>query len=247
MGEMAGVPLKRAIMASYLIQIETGEVAHTAQELFERISKIHEDHGGLPCAAKDPQKEAAKALAELRDQGYYTQPHVGRWRRSEKIAPDDEALGDSIQEAEVTVGDGDQCLYAWYLPTYRKMANINDEPTFAMKIGISGRAAIERISESMGFSPEPFALGFMLLTDNPQDWESLYHSTLNLKGRHRERAHGTEWYNTNPQELLEIFECHNKLFAIENRKAMGGLDRTSDAIKTLKDECLDHINCLCLP
>lgn len=174
---------------------------------------MHETRGGSPSSARDPRKETAKALSALRDNGYYTQPSPGLWRRTVKPGPNDDDLEDNVDEniAEISVGEGSQCVYAWYLPTYREMASIKNEKTYPMKVGRSRNLAIERIAESIGYTPETFALGFMILTDSPEDWEKLLHSLLNLKNRHIDKAHGTEWYQTNPEELKRIYEVQNAL------------------------------------
>ena len=188
-------------MLQYLLQVESDGTTYTAQELYERINKVHVSLGGEPPIAKSPQKEASKAVALLRDQGYYEQRGTGYWCRTEKAAPDEASREEELGHIEVSIGEGDQTIYAWYLPAYRKLAALENRESYPIKIGRTEGESIERITDSAGYSPEQFKVALELRCDDAANWERLLHSYLKLCGRHLADAIGTEWFETNPDEL----------------------------------------------
>ena len=58
--------------------------------------------------------------------------------------------------------------------------------------------------------PEIPIVEFVINTDAASLLENMLHSILKVRGKHIENAPGTEWFNTNPEEVIEIIEFVNR-------------------------------------
>jgi hypothetical protein len=221
-----GKPLKAAMIRGYLQELEPGE-STARKALFDRVCKTHVERGGLPSEAKSPMDQFDMQLKEMKEQGFLANPETGIWERTDKQPRDeDSAIEELASQAQVTMGEGRELVYAWNLPLYRRWAETQGESVYPMKIGITGNDDPQiRITTSEGYAPEQHELGFLFRTDDAQRWEKLLHSFLGLCGRHKPKARGTEWYDTTPDELREIVSRFEALI---------------DCVSKFRAECLDQ-------
>ncbi|MYF37529.1 MAG: GIY-YIG nuclease family protein [Gammaproteobacteria bacterium] len=206
------LPLGRELFREYLLNEKLFPPGYVGsrEEFLSRIEEEHERLGGLHSKVKYPLGSLRKALAQLRDLGYYENPTTNSWRRiavTTEHATQNQILVNyrkapplAVDPSKpITVGKGGEAIYAWYLPQYLK-----DVGHFPMKIGKTSSSVEVRITEQVGYLPEKPVIGFVLCTDHSNEWERLLHTVLKLMHRSCPSAVGTEWYETTPEELAEI-------------------------------------------
>ena len=206
-----------------LIKLQSGQARRN--ELIADGLNQHKTMGGLPCNA-DVTSTFKKALSNLMKKGKVYTPAYGLYRLSEESdATQSESLigtsekikleeveltgSDSINKitAQKTVGSGTGCVYVYYFDAYGKIAQSKGESAWLCKIGLSDGEAGIRISSQVGTAlPEVPILALEIKTDEPSTLESAIHSVLILRGRWSKSSPGSEWFITNPDEVLEIFE-----------------------------------------
>ena len=92
------------------------------------------------------------------------------------------------------------------------------EDTWPCKIGKTDQDPLARIlGQSSTALPEKPQVAFIIKTSNSYLLESMLHSILKMRGKQVEGLPGLEWFNTNPDEVLEIVSYINPSI-IENKK-----------------------------
>lgn len=194
-------------------------------DLVKRVEKEWSAVGGqsipgLPGKVK-------KALANLQSEGIVVNPMHGLWAllESDSFGHDVSLIGDTpppsapltfevdedlsevapVESYGLTLGDGDQFLYAFYLPTYRELAEARGESAWPMKVGMTTTTVQQRIDGFRTALPEEPVVALVVRTDNAALLEKLVHSVLSLRGR-REETGGSEWFRTSTHEIQEIYE-----------------------------------------
>lgn len=112
-------------------------------------------------------------------------------------------------DVEQTIGDdGNQYVYAYYYEAYRTLAQMNEVDQFPMKIGFTTRPyPLIRIAEQLTTStPETPIVAILYKCRNAQRIESLLHQYFKLHNKHFRVSHNNEWFNTNPQEMIETLQ-----------------------------------------
>jgi hypothetical protein len=162
-----------------------------------------------------------KALNRLANEGVLMSPIVGRYvLRGDKTNLEPRAHGafaeldpdeTNANEAEAAmferiVGDGNQSVYAFYLPTYRAAAEARGEDRWPIKIGMTTNNVVARIDSFRTALPEIPTLALRMRVDNATAMERVIHGILALRGQWLEHAGGSEWFLTNPHEVESIYK-----------------------------------------
>ena len=209
MDDVSGIPLNPELIRGYIMEVLADGEPLKNELVRQRVEELHKINGGLPPTVQEPREQFTKSLRFLRESGKLENPTEGYWRISSAdsvlVLPCKEEFEDGPEEeAEFTVGDGPESIYGWYLPAYRKLAELQNNPHFPVKVGRTVRAPSQRIEESWGMLPERPCLGFHFRCEAAGHWERVFHARLSLNRRNIDQAIGREWFNTNLGELVSL-------------------------------------------
>jgi hypothetical protein len=191
-----------------------------SQELVDRIVQLHRERGGA--LTPDPALGVRRALGDLRDEGLVTSPGHGWWRwngavsdgaTTPEVVPTDAATDsscDAIDDFQPTirvekeVGVGSECVYLYFNPNDRRLAELEGRDVWECKIGrTSSRDAINRIlgqGVRTALSRLP-TIGLVLRTDDSAALERALHSSFRLVGAEVPDSPGSEWFVTSPERV----------------------------------------------
>ncbi len=128
----------------------------------------------------------------------------------EEIPEDDE---DKVDENVPVYGNGESTVYAYFYPSYKKLAELKGESRYRCKIGKTTNGVKRRFSStSRTEEPEKKEVALIIKTDSPNEVEALLHNTLKLAGQQVLDTPGKEWFYTNPEEIIHIFYGIANLF-----------------------------------
>jgi T5orf172 domain len=108
--------------------------------------------------------------------------------------------------ARIELGEGDQLVYCFYLPTYRNQAEREGHDRWPVKIGMTTGPLTTRIAAQTTALPEPPTVAVIIRTHDADLLEKAIQSVLSYRDRWISEAGGAEWYLTNPEEIVSIFE-----------------------------------------
>ena len=203
--DVQGLPLNWGLIRQYLLDrnLFPSDYIGTRDDYRSRVHEEHKRLGGLPATAKSPDELVPNVLSRLKGEGLYKNLGGGRWQ-PEKDSTDD--LDSTVEEADRTIGSGEEKVYAWYLPNYKELAKERGNSKYRMKIGFTAGSISMRIRNSAGMLPEEPKIGLIFHTDHGSGWERIIHGLLDIKGRRVNDAVGTEWYETSPDELVALVQ-----------------------------------------
>ena len=203
--DYVGQPLTTR-MAKQLIENDFPPRHITVDDLRKEVEKLHIGRGGLPYTRKSPHP-VNRALTKLNKEKKVKKISLGLWQiGSPSSNPDNEINENESDVLPRTRGSGEREVYIYYYPTYQQAAELKGESNFACKIGKTKDDSIRRIYSQTGTGmPEEPTTGLIIKTDFPEELERCIHSILKAMGRHKVDAPGTEWFNTNPDEVGRIF------------------------------------------
>lgn len=162
-----------------------------------------------------------KALQMLVKQGSVRSTGAyGRWELTEpnatptpatSMAPSDpgEELDEDEDEqsllVEREVGRGDQIVYCYYLDAYRQRAESRGSRRWPIKVGMTTGELRHRMAQHATGAPEAPTVALVIRTDNAALLEKTVHGVLTYRGRRDDPSGGSEWFVSNPGEILEIY------------------------------------------
>ena len=227
MEDFTGIPLSPSIAVQHLDAVINPGKVYSRKNLVDTVKGRHVEKGGVVGTA-NVTGQVKKALQTLVSNGVLDNPRTGHYRKltgsttnsatdvetpeaqPEQPAEEEESQSTthltSLPAAEVTLGNGSECVYGWYLPSYRELARLQEERHFPIKVGRTTRNPYDRVNESAGMLPEKPVIGFLLRVDGSELWERFLHAKLALRGRSRVDANGSEWFDTNLDELRHMVE-----------------------------------------
>lgn len=105
------------------------------------------------------------------------------------------------------IGEGNESVYLYYLPTYKRDAESKGLDHWPCNIGYTTDSAEKRVASQIGDQlPEKAILSLVIQTHDCKALEKRIHAEL----KRRERwigadTVGTEWFSTNPTEVENIY------------------------------------------
>jgi hypothetical protein len=204
--------MERLVLATFAGQLQRREV------IASTILGIHLSLGGAAPQAEDLPRSLKKSLAQLRKKGLAENPSFGYWRIGLCDSESDNnqtEVGVPVPpdpQPDITIdcilGEGTSAIYLYYFSTYRTQAEEHGENIWACKIGRTDRDPLLRVlAQTSTALPERPIIAFLIRTPYPLAWEAALHGVLTLRGRRIETAPGSEWFNTSPNEVLDLARC----------------------------------------
>lgn len=208
----AGAPLTPRIIGELAAGMFAGQIVrrHTIAGATE---KYHLEHGGTPSDAASVLLQTKRALSMLRKEGRVElRDGYGQWRFPPGPGLDDVPVAQpaatetySPIRIERQIGQGPQVVYAFSYPEYRRSAKRHGRSTWRIKVGWSDNPdAQARVRAQCGEgAPEWPVIHLVIRDTDARELEQLLHRTLKRRGKHLD-APGIEWFDTSPDELLEL-------------------------------------------
>lgn len=105
-----------------------------------------------------------------------------------------------------TIGTGDGSVYLYYFPNDKQIAVQSGILSWKCKIGYTDGLVSERVKDQIKGSSQNPIVPLIIKTYSPQELETHIHEKLFTLGKHVEDTPGTEWFLTNPDEVLKIYK-----------------------------------------
>ena len=106
------------------------------------------------------------------------------------------------------IGSGSEIVYLYYDPTSKELADKSEKSVWPCKIGSTTTgSSYDRIMSQgakTAFSSKP-VIALDILTDNSTLLEKMIQNALKIAGTHSNNEVGTEWFNTNPEKIIEFY------------------------------------------
>jgi hypothetical protein len=209
-----GVPPTPAIIMELILELFAGKLVDRAT-IVREVANTHMKRGGANHT--NITLSVKKALANLRDSKAVTSVSTGYWQigtpgDAATTAPtvlDEQTPAAPAPEvpvkADAIIGEGSSSVYVYYLPTYREQAIQKGEKTWACKVGFTDGDPLTRVlTQASTALPENPRIAIILYTERARDWETAIHAILRIRGSHLTTVPGTEWFDTSPDEIMDI-------------------------------------------
>ena len=230
-----GVEPTPTIIAAFLVGVLERRGATSRADLVRAVQDEWIRNGGSPLPGASTVSRVKKALSDLLKQGVVENPMYGMYRLADSelgepsgdgatIAivqsnPDAGVLEDSqtgvdeededlsqLSAADSEIGQGSQVVYAFYLPTYRRLSEADGAEGWPIKVGMTTTSVSQRMAAHQTALPESPRLGLVIRTDSAGLLEKIIQGVLTLRGRRSEAAGGSEWFITTIDEIRDIYE-----------------------------------------
>ncbi len=222
--DMTGIPLTPGIARPLVLHLFGERRQWARPDLAAAVEQRHLSMGGVR-GTQPTSRVLKKALHDLVEEGAVENVGHRIWRRTGDMESDlgtsngQEAgqvseLEDEGDEEDLTVlerlGDGDECVYLYYNPNDRELAQFKGKDTWECKIGCTRSGASLRIigqGARTALSHEP-VIGLLINTSNAPALERALHSSLRLMDCEVVDAPGSEWFLTSPDRIKAWFASY---------------------------------------
>jgi len=217
-GQTSGLPFVRPIIRQITEELFRERPQWKSGELVDRIVQLHRERGGA--VPPNPAMSVRRVLQDLRDDGLVIAPGHGWWRwqdeASDGASTVQEASAESSAPAEEPVdylepsiriekeaGKGSECVYLYFNPNDRRLAELEGRDCWECKIGRTsscdaiGRILGQGIRTSLSRPP---TVGLVLRTGDSAALEKALHASLRLVGAEVPDSPGQS--HLNPQYFL---------------------------------------------
>lgn len=240
-GQTDGLPFVRPIIRRMAEELFHQQAQWKSGDLVDRIVQLHRERGGA--TSTSPAIAVRRVLQDLRDEGLVSAPGHGFWRwngavtdgatipvveQVDSTVASDDAV-DDLQPAiriEKEAGAGSECVYLYFNPNDRRLAELEGRDVWECKIGRTssydaiGRILGQGIRTSLSRLP---TVGLLLRTDDSAALEKALHASLRLVGAEVPDSPGNEWFNTSPARIEAWYERFQKCIdEIRPRNANSG-------------------------
>ncbi len=210
-----GVPLMPEAIQELILELFPGQTLKR-NSIVMKVRETHLTRGGLDSEAADFPRSVKKALENLKAYGFAENPAHGMWRISGEAPPEPEVMTEHetvdksnnteiTPDADIILGTGRSAVYVYYFDTYRQKAIQDGTGFWPCKIGRTDRDPLNRVlTQASTALPEFPHIAIIFYTENPSEWEHALHAILKLRGKTTTDSPGTEWFNTSPEEIIEV-------------------------------------------
>lgn len=194
-----GFSLTPSAFAEVALQLAAGRVVRRG-DLVSEVVAHHLARGGAPLTT-DASRVGKRALSMLEERGLAA-PTVAYGTWSFFGEPSPTPIGEDPGDV-----DAPSCeyVYAYYLPTYRAVAEAGGLSEWPHKVGMTRVSVAARIAAQVGTAlPEAPIIELAVQTANASLLERALHSVLELRGKRLGDSPGNEWFTTSRTELEQI-------------------------------------------
>jgi hypothetical protein len=229
--DAVGLPFTGTVARQIMEELFRMQPHWKSSTLFDRIVQLHRERGGS--TASDPSFMIRRALQDLKNDGSVFAPGHGWWAwkdaSSESVAvpqeqvqqttnPGDEVIEDfePVLKADKEIGTGPECVYLYFNPNDRRLANLEGRGAWECKIGRTNTGDPSRRILSQGvntaLSRLP-TLGLIIWTLDSSALENALHSSLRLVGAEVPESLGNEWFIASPARVEAWYEHYQSALA----------------------------------
>jgi hypothetical protein len=195
--------------------LDAGEVTlFRRNDIATMLRDKHVANGGREGAA-NLLATVKKALGNLKAKGVLENPGYGTWRATADVAVEATVVVQLPVVAtptrlcvEQSVGEGEGAVYVYFFPNDRALAHAEGRNRWECKVGMSTTDPLSRIVDQVSTTATHAlpVVGLLISTNEPLLLEQAIHSALRFAGRQIRPSAGSEWFNTNVEEVLAIRE-----------------------------------------
>ncbi len=214
MSEMkyTGLKLTPRLFEEILIELFDGKQFERSDAI-KTVIDYFVEHGGKK-ENKDYVSVFKKATSYLKDSGLENKGY-GIWTLKYHKKEIEEIIEPktkrNIVEVEQVIGEGEQSIYVYYYDIYERYAKTSNLNKWPCKIGRTDVNPLDRIADQAKTAyPELPHIALIIKCDDSAKLETAIHSVLKYQGAWIEDAPGSEWFNTNPNEIVTIFDSISK-------------------------------------
>jgi hypothetical protein len=220
MNGSSNVPLMATVARQIIVDLFSKRDQWKRADLAEEVVRIHRERGGIT-GKQDPKHVTQNTLRALEEDGMVQNIAYGMWRwigphpqnqspepeGGSVMQPEEEGPGEEIVP-ERQLGEGPECVYVYFNPNDRKLAEHEGRDTWECKIGYSTKEEAQERILSQGcrtaLSHVPI-LGLLIRTQDGDALEKILHASLRILARDVEDSPGTEWFMTSPAHIEAWF------------------------------------------
>ena len=178
------------------------------QKIIAAVDKAHISRGGL--LATKQTHPVDDALWFLKEQGYANNKKRGFWTISVGVeVPAEQWKQESIFIQEP--GGRKGYVYLFYDPRDKQKAESENKHLWACKIGMTEKSVEDRVSQQTNQWTVKPVIGLVFQTDRNELLEKRIHNILRLFNRDLDDLKGREWFETSPDEVVDIYRFITKL------------------------------------
>lgn len=118
-----------------------------------------------------------------------------------------------IADEAIVFGRGREWVYAYTFPVQEQLAHERRNSHFPIKIGMSTQDDVvtrvhQQVSGNSTAISEKAVIRLIFRVNNSREMETWMHDYLSRNGRKVSGSVGTEWFNTNPLEVEQLFRSY---------------------------------------
>lgn len=158
---------------------------------------LHILKNGIPESNRSSSRSSSKFTKTRRTTAKALDKNIN-YSKNEKVAL-------QVKDHE-QIGEGNHCVYLYYLPIHKENAELKGEGKWRCKIGRSKYPdpSIRTNQQKIGLPEQP-EHGLTILTNKPEELEDAIHDILKGFGRYIPDAPGKEWFFTSPNEIKWLY------------------------------------------
>ncbi len=202
--EHIGQHLKMSIARELILEFFAGRSGVKKQDIINKVEKEHQDRGGRRHTKRT--HPVSDALENLKKAGGADNPNRGLWdiKYQPGYKPNPVTKREDPGPDEIRKG----CVYFYYFPTYKEMANLKSENRWQFKIGSNETGDPQgRVDDQVtGMSEKP-EIEALMYTEAPRHLEQIIHAYLKKQGMHIPDAPGKEWFLLSPDIVKRIVDA----------------------------------------
>ncbi len=214
-----GLAITPKMIEEIIIRLFNG-TSNKRDTIVSQVLDFHISNGGLASEAQDFPRSVKVALSKMGQKGYAKNRAYGIWsinKSDEPIVEVDEDVENNDETAIEDIpthriyGKGAFAVYCYYFENYKKLAILEGRSTWPCKIGRSDKDPLIRVlSQTSTALPEKPRIDFIIRTEDSSLLETTIHSVLKMRHQQCEGSPGSEWFDTNPDEVIKILRVCKK-------------------------------------
>lgn len=215
--EPSALPFVRPVVRNIIEGLFREKPQWKSSELVDHVVEAHRKSGGS--LVPNPAFTIRRVLQDLRGDGLVTAPGHGWWRWTGVLPVADQDVTGTIassDEAEAAdeleplirpdkqVGSGSECVYLYFNPNDRRLAELEGRDVWECKIGrthssdVTQRILGQGVRTALSRLP---TVGLVIRTEDSIALENALHSSLRLVNAEVPDSPGNEWFVTSPARV----------------------------------------------